>query len=332
VTRVAPTMEAFFTERLINQRGASPHTVASYRDSLRMLVSFAQRKTGVAPARLDFADLDAPLVGSFLDCLERERGLSVRSRNVRLAAVHSLFRFAALSHPEHAASIQRVLAIPQKRWEVNDVCFLNPDEVEALLGAPDRSSRTGRRDHALLVLAVQTGLRVSELTALRREDVRLGPAAHIISRGKGRKSRATPLTRSTARTVGAWLEEAPIDAAAPVFPGPRGAPLSRDAVRRAVSRHSSVAEGCCPSLRSKQVTPHTLRHTCAMSLLRAGVDIATIALWLGHERIETTLIYLHADLALKERALALAGPGPQAPAARRYRAPDSLMAFLDRLG
>jgi site-specific recombinase XerD len=332
MTQVAPTLEAFFTERMINQRRASPHTVGSYRDSLKMLVYFAQRQTGVAPSRLDFADVDAALVGSFLDYLELERRLSVRSRNVRLAAVHSLFRFAALRHPEHAASIQRVLAIPQKRWEVNDVCFLNPDEVEALLEAPDRTRRTGRRDHALLVLAVQTGLRVSELTALRREDVRLGPPAHIICRGKGRKARGTPLTRSTARTVAAWLQEVPLDPTTPVFPGPRGEPLSRDAVRRAVSRYARTAEGRCPSLASKRPTPHTLRHTCAMSLLRSGVDLATIALWLGHEGIETTQIYLHADLALKEKALALTGPGPRASAAGRYRAPDSLIAFLDGLG
>jgi integrase/recombinase XerD len=332
VTRIAPTLEAFFTERMINQRRASPHTVASYRDSLRMLVSFAQRQTGIPPSRLDFANLDARLVGAFLDHLEQERGLRVRSRNVRLAAIHSLFRFAALRHPEHAASIQRVLAIPQKRWEANDVCFLNPDEVEALLAAPDRSSTIGRRDHALMVLAVQTGLRVSELIALRRQDIQLGPGAHVACRGKGRKARSTPLTRPTARTLDAWLQELPTDPDAPVFPGPHGRPLSRDAIRRAVSRHSRVAQEHCPTLRSKRVTPHTLRHTCAMSLLRAGVDLSTIALWLGHEGIETTQIYLHADLTLKEKALALTETGPGAAARRRYRAPDTLIAFLDRLG
>ncbi|MGH9070334.1 MAG: tyrosine-type recombinase/integrase, partial [Acidimicrobiales bacterium] len=187
----------------------------------------------------------------------------------------------------------------------------------------------GRRDHALLVLAVQTGLRVSELTALRRGDVQLGPAAHVACRGKGRKSRSTPLTRSTPRTLGTWLQEVSLDPEAAVFPGPRGQPLSRDAIRRAVARHCCVAEHHCPTLRSKRVTPHTLRHTCAMSLLRSGVDLATIALWLGHEGIETTQIYLHADLALKEKALALTGSGPGARAGRRYQAPDSLIAFLD---
>lgn len=333
MTLLAPTLQAFFTERMVSQRQASPHTIASYRDSLRMLLRFVERQTGVPPARLDLGDLDAMLIGSFLNYLEHERGLSVRSRNVRLSAIHSLFRFAALRHPEHAATIQRVLAIPQKRWQVNDVCFLTPEEVAALLAAPDRSSRIGRRDHALLALAVQTGLRVSELISLRRQDVRFGPGAHVMCTGKGRKSRSTPLTRSTARTLGAWLGEIPAQPDAVIFSGPREQPLSRDAVRRAVTRHWLGAQDQCPTLRSKRVTPHTLRHTCAMSLLHAGIDLATIALWLGHEGIETAQIYLHADLALKEKALALTGlDSVGRPGGRRFRAPDSLIAFLDGLG
>jgi integrase/recombinase XerD len=329
VTLIAPTLEAFFTERLAGQRQASPHTISSYRDSLKLLLGFASQRTGTNASRLDFADLDAPLIGAFLDHLERDRGASARTRNARLAAIRSLFRFAALRHPEHAALIQRVLAIPGKRHDRTDVCFLTREEIEALLAAPDRSSWTGRRDHALLVLAAQTGLRVSELTSLRRQDLHLGASAYLTCTGKGRKSRSTPLTRQTVKVITAWLRETPCDSSAPVFPGPRGGPLSRDAVRRMVTRHWQAAARTCPSLQAKHVTAHTLRHSCAMALLRAGIDLATIALWLGHEHIATVQIYLHADLALKEQALAKAG-GPQATR-RRYRAPDSLIAFLNGL-
>jgi integrase/recombinase XerD len=329
VTLIAPTLEAFFTERLAGQRQASPHTISSYRDSLKLLLGFASQRTGTTASRLDFADLDAPLIGAFLDHLERDRGASARTRNARLAAIRSLFRFAALRHPEHAALIQRVLAIPGKRHDRTDVCFLTREEIEALLAAPDRSSWTGRRDHALLVLAAQTGLRVSELTSLRRQDLHLGASAYLTCTGKGRKSRSTPLTRQTVKVITAWLRETPGDGSAPVFPGPCGGPLSRDAVRRMVTRHWQAAARTRPSLQAKHVTAHTLRHSCAMALLRAGIDLATIALWLGHEHIATVQIYLHADLALKEQALAKAG-GPQATP-RRYRAPDSLIAFLNGL-
>ena len=329
MTSLAATLEAFFTERLARQRQASPHTVASYRDGLRLLLRFAHQSTGVAPSRLDLADLDATLIGAFLDHLEKDRGCTVRTRNVRLAAIHSLYRFAAFRHPEHAALIQRVLDIPNKRYESLDVSFLTHDEIDALLSAPTRDSRIGRRDHALLTLAVQTGLRVSEITALRRRDLETRTGAHVTCLGKGRKNRSTPLTRQTVAVLHSWLKEIPDRQDSTLFPGPSGEPLSRDAIRRLVTRHTLVAQQRCPSLKTKKVTPHVLRHSCAMNLLQAGVDLSTIALWLGHQGIETTQIYLHADLKMKEKALARTAPTASGP--RRYHAPDSLLAFLEAL-
>jgi integrase/recombinase XerD len=329
MTLISPTTEAFFTERLARQRMASPHTIAAYRDSLKLLLRFAAESAGKPASRLDFADLDAAVIGAFLDHLERDRAAGARTRNARLAAIRSLFGFAALCHPEHAALIQRVLAIPGKRHDRTDVSFLTRKETEALIAAAGKPARTGRRDHALLTLAAQTGLRVSELTALRRQDLHLGPGAYLTCTGKGRKKRSTPLTKDTAKVITAWLREIPQDPSAPVFAGPRGDPLSRDAVRRLVTRHSQAAAASCPSLKDKNVTPHTLRHSCAMSLLQAGTDLSTIALWLGHEQITTVQVYLHADLALKEKALARTA-SPHATAGR-YRAPDSLIAFLDSL-
>ena len=326
---LAPTLEAFFSQRLITQKNASPHTIASYRDCLRLLLNFVHETTGTQPSKLRLDDLDAPVIGAFLNHLEQDRGLSVASRNTRLAAVHSLFRFAALRHPEHAALIQRVLAIPTKRAERDIVCFLTPPEVDALLASPDRSRSTGRRDHALLVVAVQTGLRVSELVGLRRRDIQLGAGAHVRCRGKGRKDRSTPLTRQTVSIVRAYLAERGGTPDDPIFPGPRGAPLSRDAVRRLVERHTATAAQSCRSLTSKKTSPHVLRHTAAMRLLESGCDLATISLWLGHENPRTSQIYLHAHLALKERALARTAPPHTKPG--RYQPPDRILAFLDQL-
>lgn len=326
---LAPTLEAFFSQRLITQKNASPHTIASYRDCLRLLLNFVHETTGTQPSKLRLDDLDAPVIGAFLNHLEQDRGLSVASRNTRLAAVHSLFRFAALRHPEHAALIQRVLAIPTKRAERAIVCFLTPPEVDALLASPDRSRSTGRRDHALLVVAVQTGLRVSELVGLRRRDIQLGAGAHVRCRGKGRKDRSTPLTRQTVSIVRAYLAERGGTPDDPIFPGPRGAPLSRDAVRRLVERHTATAAQSCRSLSSKKTSPHVLRHTAAMRLLESGCDLATISLWLGHENPRTSQIYLHAHLALKERALARTAPPHTKPG--RYQPPDRILAFLDQL-
>jgi site-specific recombinase XerD len=325
VTAIAATLQTFFTQRLVQQRQASPHTIAAYRDTLRMLLVFAGQKTGTAPSRLDIADLDAPMVASFLNHLERDRSNSVRTRNARLAAIHSLFAFAALHHPEHAGDISRVLAIPAKRADQTIIGFLTEPEVETLLASPDRATRTGRRDHAMLLLAVQTGLRATELTSLTCRDVHLGGGPHISCHGKGRKSRITPLTTSTVAVLRAWLAERrglPTD---PLFPSNRGTPMSHDALAQRLAHHV----GRCPALAGKKVTPHVLRHTAAMRLLHAGVDITVIALWLGHENVATTQIYLQADMELKQKALDRTTPTTTAPG--RYRPPDQLLAFLESL-
>jgi integrase/recombinase XerD len=329
VTALAPVLEAFFTERLIAQRRASGHTIASYRGTFRLLLGFAAAKTGKKPSALDIADLDAPLIAAFLDHLEHERHNTARTRNTRLAAIHSLFGYAALRHPEHAAVIQRVLAIPVKRYERRLLTWLTEPEVDALLAAPDRDTWAGRRDHAMLVLAVQTGLRISELIALTRSDVNLGAGAHVHCLGKGRKERATPLTALTVAVLRGWLVEhaaAPHD---PLFPTRTGARLSHDAIEHRLDQHLAIARTACSSLRGKHITMHTLRHTAAMRLLEAGIDVAVIALWLGHEQIATAHIYLHADMAQKERAIARVSPPDTAPG--RYRPPDPLLAFLDGL-
>ena len=329
MTALAPTLQAFFTDRLINQRSASEHTIAAYRDTMRLLLRFAAEHAGKPPSDLDIDDLSAPLIGAFLDHLESERSNSARTRNARLAAIRSLFRYAALRHPEHAATIQRVLSIPPKRFNRALVSFLTETELDALLGAPDRTSWTGRRDHALVLLAAQTGLRASELIGLRRSDIELGHGAHVSCMGKGRKHRITPLTTTTIAVLRAWLRELGGPPTGPLFPTRTGGMLSRDALEHRLTKHAATATAFCPSLHDKRITAHVLRHTAAMRLLQAGVDTSVIALWLGHEQAETTQIYLHADLALKERALARTAPAGTKPG--RYRAPDSLLAFLEAL-
>lgn len=329
MSALAPTLQAFFTERLINQRHASTHTIASYRDTYRLLLGFVEQRSGKQPCQLDIADLDAPTIGAFLDHLQAGRGNSVRSRNTRLAAIHSLFRFAALGHPEHAALIARVLAIPSKRFDHATVSYLTPAEIDALLAAPDRTRWVGRRDHALLAVAVQTGLRVSELTALRCGDVEFGTGPNVRCRGKGRKERCTPLTANTVAVLVAWMRERGGRDADPLFPTSRGNALSRDAVALRVGKYADIARARCPSLRAKIVSPHTLRHSCAMTLLASGVEATVIALWLGHEQTRTVEIYIHADLAIKQRALSRTTPASSAPG--RYHAPDRLLAFLEGL-
>ena len=329
MTALAPTMEGFFTERLIGQRRASSNTIASYRDTFRLLLAFTRQHTGKPPSKLDLVDLDAVLIGRFLDHLEHVRHNSIRTRNNRLGAIHSLFNYAAFRHPEHAEVIQRVLAIPAKRTERKLVTFLTTDEVNALLAAPDRTTWVGRRDRALIVLAVQTGLRVSELTALANTDIELGTGAHLRCHGKGRKERITPLTTETINVLRVWTAERQGTPDDPLFPSQRGGPLTRDAVAARINKYSRTATTRCPSLAHKHVTPHVLRHTCAMALLAAGVDITVIALWLGHESIETTQIYLHADLSIKQRAIARTTPTGTRPG--RYRPPDPLLAFLETL-
>lgn len=329
MTLVAPTLQAFFTERLIGQRRASPHTVAAYRDSFRLLFAYLAESTGKWPAELDFEDLDAGTIGGFLAHLERDRGVSASTRNARLAALRSLFRFASLRHPEHAATIARVLAIPAKRGDRRLVTFLTRPEIDALLAAPDRSRPTGRRDHTLLVVAVQTGLRASELATMRRADVDTGRGPHVRVQGKGRKERITPLTGHSVKVLRPWLDERGGAPADPVFPSPSRGPLGRDAIRKLVVKHADAAAATCPSMAAKSVSVHTLRHSCAMNLLQSGVDLATIALWLGHEDLRTVQHYLHADLALKERALARTTPPNAMPG--RYRPPDAVLAFLESL-
>ena len=327
MTALAPTLQAFFTDRLVAQKNASPHTLTAYRDTLRLLLVFTAQQHGTAPADLRFEDLDAPLVGAFLDHLEQDRGNSVRTRNARLAAIHSLFRYAALRHPDHAALIARVLAIPPKRFYRAVVSFLDEREVAALLAAPDTRYWIGRRDQALLMLAVQTGLRVSELTGLCCGDVHLGHGPQVRCVGKGRKERCTPLTSTTVAVLQAWLAERDGRPEQPVFPTNRGRPLSRDAVGWLLAKHAATAQHDCPSIGGKTITPHVLRHTAAMRLLHAGVDTSVIALWLGHEKTDTVQIYLHADLTLKERALARTAPLTAKTA--RYQPPDTLLAFLE---
>ncbi len=305
---LAPTLQAFFTDRLIRQRHASPHTIAAYRDTIKLLLTYVQQRTGKPPSTLAVPDLDAPLIGAFLDQLERERGNTVRTRNARLAAVHSLFRYAALRHPEHSAVIARVLAIPPKRFDRAIVTYLTEPEIDALLAAPDQTTWTGRRDHALLALAIQTGLRASELTALTIADVHLGTGGHVSCTGKGRKQRITPLTRDTVVILNTWLTGRAGLPTDPLFPTRQGAPLSRDALERRVAKHAATAARSCPTIARKKISPHVMRHTAAMRLLNAGVDVTVIALWLGHESVATTQVYVHADLALKERALARTAP------------------------
>jgi len=326
MTSLSPLLEAFFSDRLQRQRRASPHTVAAYRDAFRLLLGFAENRTGKAPSALFIADIDAPLVGAFLDHLERERANSVRTRNARLAAIHSFFRFAAAREPAHAGLIQRVLAIPQKRFDRDLVAFLTAAEVDALLAAPNTNTHLGRRDHALLLLAVQSGLRLAELTGLRVEDLALASGAHVRCHGKGRKERCTPLSRATARVLRAWIAECRASQDDFLFRSIRRTRLSHDAVERLVEKYVQLAASNCPTLASKHVTPHVLRHTTAVQLLEAGVDRAVIALWLGHEQVETTQIYLDADLAMKERALARTAPPGTRPG--RFRPGDSLLAFL----
>lgn len=322
-------LETFFTIRLLTQRNVSAHTIASYRDTFRLLLQFAQKRLRKAPSSLLIADLDAALMNAFLDDLGNQRRNGPKSRNLRLTAIRSFFRYAALEAPADSGTIQRVLAIPNQRQPRVLVGFLTRPEIEALLAAPDRSQWLGRRDHAFLITAVQTGLRLSEMTGLLHEHVWLGTGAHVRCRGKGRKERCTPLARPTAAVLKAWIREQGRADSKVLFPSTRGGPLSADGVQHLLARHIAKARKSCPSLNKKRVSPHVLRHSAAMELLQAGVDRAVIALWLGHESVETTQIYLDADLALKEQALARTNPVKGKP--QRYQPDDELLAFLNQL-
>lgn len=330
MTAFAPLLQAFFTDRLITQRHASANTIAAYRDTFRLLLAYLHEHTGTAPAGLDIGDLDATRIGGFLSHLEHERGNSPRTRNARLAAIHSLFSYAALRHPEHADTIARVLAIPAARIQRNLVTWLTDAETTALLDACDQTTRTGRRDHAMFALAIQTGLRVSELTGLNLADIRTGTGAHVHCLGKGRKERATPLLPDTIAIMNAWITERATPGTEPLFAPTTGRRLSRDAVEARLRHTTAGAAKSCPSLTGKNVTVHTLRHTAAMRLLHAGVDATVIALWLGHENVATTSIYIHADMTIKEQAIAKTTPVGTSPSPR-YQPSDTLLAFLDRL-
>ncbi len=321
-SNLAPLLQAFFTQRLMQQRQASTHTIASYRDTWRLLLQFAQRRLHKAPSALALEDIDAPLITAFLDDLETVRRVTARTRNLRLTAVHSFFRYAASEAPATSAQIQRVLAIPAKRFTRALVPFLSRPEVDALLAAPDRRTWSGRRDHALILLAVQTGLRLSELISLRPEDLHVGTGAHVRVIGKGRKERCTPLSKNTRAVLAAWVRE-------PLFPNARGATLSAHGVQYLLAKHVATACDVCPSLKRKRVSPHVLRHTTAMDLLQEGTEQIAIALWLGHESIETTQVYLDADLELKQKILDKTTPPTGKPG--RYRPGDKLLAFLKGL-
>lgn len=332
MTAFAPLLQAFFTDRLVTQRHASTNTVAAYRDTFKLLLTYIHGDTGKAPAGLDIGDLDATRIAGFLTHLERVRGNSPRTRNARLAAIHSLFSYAALRHPEHADTIARVLAIPSARIQRKIVAWLTDTEATALLDACDQATRTGRRDHALFTLAIQTGLRISELTGLTIADIRTGTGAHVHCVGKGRKERATPLLPDTVKVMSAWIaERAATSSSDPLFATTTGRCLSRDAIEARLRHTSARAAGTCPSLAGKNVTAHTLRHTTAMRLLHAGVDATVIALWLGHENVTTTSIYIHADMTIKEQAIARATPLGTNATPPRYRPNDTVLAFLDQL-
>ncbi|HUC14482.1 MAG TPA: tyrosine-type recombinase/integrase [Acidimicrobiales bacterium] len=329
MSSLSPLLQSFFIDRLRRQHRASPKTVAAYRDCLKMLVAFAAERAAKEPVRLDLEDLDARVVSAFLDHLEQVRGNSVRTRNARLAAVRAFYRYAAFERPEAAELVQRVLAIPQKRFDKATISFLSPKEADALLAAPDKRTWTGRRDHAMLLVCLESGLRVSELTSLRVGDVVLSKPAYVHCQGKGRKARSTPATTATTAVLKAWVAERGGSPEAPLFPTRTGGHLGRSAVEHLVTKYAALASQRCPSVAHKNVTPHVLRHSAAMRLLEAGVDVTVIALWLGHEGVETTGIYLHADMSIKQRALDKTAPLNVAPG--RYRPPDTLLAFLDGL-
>jgi integrase/recombinase XerD len=330
MTDLAPLLQGFFTDRLQRQRRASPHTIAAYRDTFTLLLQFTTSRVDRRPAQLSLVDLDTALITAFLQHLQTERGNSAATRNARLAAIHSFFGYAAVHAPEHAAVIQRVLAIPPQRLDRAIVSYLTHDEAQAVIAAPDRTTWLGRRDHALILLAVHTGLRVSELTGLRIQDVHLGTGPHVRCTGKGRKDRCTPLTKPAVVALRAWLTERGSQGGQPLFATRRGTALSRDAVAHLVAKHAAAAAAACPSLAEKTITPHTLRHTTAMTLLHSGVDVTVIALWLGHESTDAIQIYLHADMSIKERALARTDPSP-AGTLHRYKPPDALLTFLATL-
>ena len=316
MTLIAPTLQSFFTDRLARHTRASEHTIAAYRDTMRLLLGFIQQRIGTSPAKLDWAQLDASMVLAFLDDLEHRRGNTIRT-------------YASLLHPEHAATIAQVLAIPAKRFEKATITYLTEIETQALLAAPDQTTWEGRRDVVLMLTAIQTGLRISELLSLNRGDITLGAGANVRCEGKGRKHRAVPLNEPVRNALAGWLTLTGVGADQPVFTTRIGRRLSADAARSRLDIHARTAAEHCPSLVGRKLHPHVFRHTSAMNLLHAGVDTTVIALWLGHADVRSTNAYLHADMAIKEKALAQVTP--PSVTIGRYRPPDKLLAFLESL-
>ena len=327
--KIAPLVQRFFTERLNQQLQVSHQTVSSYRDTLKILFLFVKEKINKNPYEIDLEDINSKMIGDFLNHLEGKRGNSVRTRNTRLAAIHSFFRFVSYLEPAYSEQVQRIMSIPQKRYEKRIVTYLTDEEIRTLLEAPDKSTWLGRRDYTLLVVGIHTGLRVSELIGLKIDQIKWGTGAHIRCLGKGRKERCSPLTQRVQKILRDWVQRVDRNTSQWVFPSRVGTQLSRDAIEKLIRKHKTKAQNFCPSLREKNVTPHVLRHTTAVQLLQANVDISLIALFLGHESIDTTQIYLAADLTIKEKALEKVQFSPEP--FKRFKADDQLLGFLDGL-
>jgi len=326
---LATSLQAYFTTYAHTQRDLSDNTIRSYRDTWRMLIKHLAASRGVPASRVDFDAVTATSITGFLDHLEHDRGCTAKTRNTRLTAIRSVLARALPDHPEHAATITQALAIPPRRTTRPVIEFLTPSEVNALLASPDTTTRTGRRDQALLTLAVQTGLRVSEICALTCTDLHLGTSPTIACTGKGRRQRITPLTKATVATMITYLTERSKQPGVALFAGPHGQPLSRDALEHRLARHLATATINCPSIAGKHVTMHTLRHTAAMNLLTAGVDVAVIALWLGHADTHSTDAYLHADMDIKQAAIDRTRP-PDVPPGT-YHPEQDILAWLASL-
>jgi len=329
MTLLAPSLQSYFTDYAHAQRDLSPNTIATYRDTWRLLIKYATATRGIPADKIDLALIDANLVTGFLDHLQSTRGNGAATRNARLTAIRAVMGFALPDHPEHANTIARVLAVPARRRPTPTVEFLSSTEADALLAAPNTSTWTGRRDQALLTLAVQTGLRVSELTSLTTRDIHTGTGAHVTCMGKGRRHRATPLTPTTLTVLEPFLTERASRPGDALFPGPHGQHLSRDALERRLAKHRTAAAATCPSLRTKHITMHTLRHTTAMRLLQAGIDVSVIALWLGHQNTASTDCYLHADMTIKQAAIERTRPSDVKPGT--YTPAPDILTWLDTL-
>lgn len=329
MTPIAPSVQAFFIDHLMAQRRLSPNTVRAYRDTWRLLLRHVAEATDTPACQVRIEQVDHDQVLQFLTWLETDRGNSVSTRNARLAAIHAWAAYTAGRYPEHLDQLARIAAIPVKKHSRPELTWLTAAETQALLDAIPVLTWTGRRDHALLALAAHTGLRISELAGLNTHDLHLDPPAHVACQGKGRKRRVTPITTALVQTLTGYLDERSTRHGQALFPGPAGRAMSTDAIAHRLAVHLDTARSSCPTLADKAVTMHTLRHTAAMRFLHAGVDTSVIALWLGHEQVATTSIYLHADITIKQQALDRTRP-PHTPPGR-YQPEDALLAWLETL-